>query len=91
MHQGDDELLSDVRKLWTGALVLNRPGRTRDLIGADVVIERLAAPRSVEVMVSVPVSILDALSLRELLRAHIHSHSPLHDAADALEEGHMQR
>ena len=36
MHQGDEALLADIRKLWHGALVLNRPGRPREEIGADV-------------------------------------------------------
>ena len=36
MHHGDEALLADIRKLWKGALVLNRPGRPREEIGADV-------------------------------------------------------
>lgn len=36
MHQGDEALLSDIRKLWTGPLMLNRPGRAREQIGADL-------------------------------------------------------
>lgn len=36
MHQGDEVLLADIRKLWRGTLVLNRPGRSRAEIGADV-------------------------------------------------------
>jgi len=36
MHQGNEPLLSDLRKRWKQALILNRPGRPRDLIGADV-------------------------------------------------------
>lgn len=36
MHQGDDRLLVDLRKLWSGTPVLNRPGRSRDLIGSDI-------------------------------------------------------
>lgn len=36
MHQGDEALLADVRKLWRGTLVLNRPGRPREEIGADL-------------------------------------------------------
>ncbi|GAB2879715.1 alkene reductase [Pseudoduganella ginsengisoli] len=36
MHQGDDALLADIRKLWRGALVLNRPGRPREQVGSDV-------------------------------------------------------
>jgi N-ethylmaleimide reductase len=35
MHTGDEALLADLRKLWSGALVLNRPGRPREQIGAD--------------------------------------------------------
>lgn len=35
-HQGNEPLLADIRKLWTGTLILNRPGRPRDRIGADV-------------------------------------------------------
>ncbi len=33
---GDARLLADFRALWTNPLVLNRPGRPRDQIGADV-------------------------------------------------------
>ncbi|MCL2076477.1 MAG: alkene reductase [Betaproteobacteria bacterium] len=36
LHQGDEALLADIRKLWKGALILNRPGRSRDLVGSDV-------------------------------------------------------
>ena len=36
MHHGDDSLLTDIRKLWKSVLVLNRPGRLRGEIGADV-------------------------------------------------------
>lgn len=36
MHQGNEPLLADIRKLWKGALILNRPGRPREQIGADV-------------------------------------------------------
>lgn len=36
MHQGNEPLLADIRKLWNGALVVNRPGRPREQIGADV-------------------------------------------------------
>lgn len=36
MHQGDEALLADIRRLWKGTLVLNRPGRPREQIGADV-------------------------------------------------------
>lgn len=36
MHQGDEQLLTDIRKLWSSALVLNRPGRPREQIGSDL-------------------------------------------------------
>jgi 2,4-dienoyl-CoA reductase-like NADH-dependent reductase (Old Yellow Enzyme family) len=36
MHNGDDLLLGDIRALWKQSLILNRPGRPRDQIGADV-------------------------------------------------------
>ncbi|HGL6715160.1 alkene reductase [Burkholderia contaminans] len=36
MHQGDEALLADLRARWSGTLILNRPGRTRDAIGTDV-------------------------------------------------------
>jgi 2,4-dienoyl-CoA reductase-like NADH-dependent reductase (Old Yellow Enzyme family) len=36
MHQGDEPLLADIRKLWSGTLILNRPGLAREQIGADV-------------------------------------------------------
>jgi 2,4-dienoyl-CoA reductase-like NADH-dependent reductase (Old Yellow Enzyme family) len=35
-QQGDEALLADIRRLWTGTLILNRAGRPRDRIGADV-------------------------------------------------------
>mgnify|MGYP003945564113 CR=1 FL=1 len=35
-HQGNEALLTDIRKLWNGTLILNRPGSPRDKIGADV-------------------------------------------------------
>lgn len=35
LQQGNDELLADLRKLWRGALILNRPGRPREQIGQD--------------------------------------------------------
>ena len=38
MHQGDEALLADMRKLWTGILVLNRPGRPREQIGGDLAV-----------------------------------------------------
>jgi 2,4-dienoyl-CoA reductase-like NADH-dependent reductase (Old Yellow Enzyme family) len=36
MHLGNEALLGDIRKLWSGPLILNRPGQPRDRIGADV-------------------------------------------------------
>jgi 2,4-dienoyl-CoA reductase-like NADH-dependent reductase (Old Yellow Enzyme family) len=36
MHQGDEHLLADLRKLWSSKLIVNRPGRPRDRIGSDV-------------------------------------------------------
>ncbi|MGJ7499493.1 alkene reductase [Variovorax sp. ZT5P49] len=36
MHLGNEALLGDIRKLWKGSLILNRPGQARDRIGADV-------------------------------------------------------
>jgi 2,4-dienoyl-CoA reductase-like NADH-dependent reductase (Old Yellow Enzyme family) len=36
MHQGNEPLLTDIRKLWKQPLILNRPGRMREQIGADV-------------------------------------------------------
>lgn len=36
MHQGNEPLLTDIRKLWKATLILNRPGRPREQIGADV-------------------------------------------------------
>ena len=35
-HTGDDQLLRDIRSWWTGALILNRPGRPREEAGADI-------------------------------------------------------
>jgi len=37
MQQSDEKLLADMRKLWTGTLILNRPGRARDHVGVDVI------------------------------------------------------
>lgn len=34
---GDDALLADIRKAFRGTLILNRPGRKREQVGADVV------------------------------------------------------
>lgn len=36
MHQGDEQLLADLRKLWRSRLIVNRPGRPRDRIGSDL-------------------------------------------------------
>lgn len=36
MHLGNDALLADIRQLWTGTLILNRPSRPREQIGADL-------------------------------------------------------
>src|SRR5258707_7979146 len=36
VHSGDERLLGDIRALWKQSLMLNRPGRRRDQIGADV-------------------------------------------------------
>jgi N-ethylmaleimide reductase len=37
LHTGDERLVADIRKLWRQSLILNRPGRPRDQVGADVV------------------------------------------------------
>lgn len=36
MHKGDDTLLVDIRKAWNNTLIVNRPGRPREQIGADL-------------------------------------------------------
>ncbi|OUI88250.1 1,2-oxophytodienoate reductase [Acetobacter sp. DmW_043] len=36
MHQGNDALLADIRRIWSGKLIINRPGRPREEIGHDV-------------------------------------------------------
>ena len=36
MHTGDEQLVGEVRALWRRSLIVNRPGRSRDRIGADV-------------------------------------------------------
>jgi 2,4-dienoyl-CoA reductase-like NADH-dependent reductase (Old Yellow Enzyme family) len=36
MHQGDESLLGEIRTLWHSPLILNRPGRAREQIGADL-------------------------------------------------------
>jgi N-ethylmaleimide reductase len=35
-HSGDELLLGDIRALWKQSLILNRPGRSRDQVGADM-------------------------------------------------------
>jgi N-ethylmaleimide reductase len=35
-QKGDEQLLRELRALWKRSLILNRPGRPRDQIGADV-------------------------------------------------------
>jgi 2,4-dienoyl-CoA reductase-like NADH-dependent reductase (Old Yellow Enzyme family) len=36
LHTGGERLVADIRKLWKQSLILNRPGRPRDQVGADV-------------------------------------------------------
>jgi 2,4-dienoyl-CoA reductase-like NADH-dependent reductase (Old Yellow Enzyme family) len=36
VNQNNDPLLADLRKLWSGKLIVNRPGRPREKIGADI-------------------------------------------------------
>ena len=36
MQTANEELLSDIRGLWHGRLILNRPGRSREQIGTDI-------------------------------------------------------
>jgi N-ethylmaleimide reductase len=36
MHTGDERLLGDIRRLWKQSLIVNRHGRPRDQVGADV-------------------------------------------------------
>lgn len=36
MHLGNEALLQDLRRLWTGTLILNRPSRPREQIGSDI-------------------------------------------------------
>jgi len=36
VHSGDEQLVGGIRALWKQSLILNRPGRPRDQIGADV-------------------------------------------------------
>lgn len=36
MHLGNEELLNDIRELWKGTLIVNRPSRPREQIGQDI-------------------------------------------------------
>jgi 2,4-dienoyl-CoA reductase-like NADH-dependent reductase (Old Yellow Enzyme family) len=36
LHAGDEQLVGDIRARWKQALIVNRPGRPRDQISADV-------------------------------------------------------
>jgi 2,4-dienoyl-CoA reductase-like NADH-dependent reductase (Old Yellow Enzyme family) len=36
LHVGDEKLVGDIRALWKQPLIVNRPGRPRDRIGADL-------------------------------------------------------
>jgi len=36
MHVGDEALVADIRKRWSGTLIVNRPGRVREQIGNDL-------------------------------------------------------
>jgi N-ethylmaleimide reductase len=36
VHNGNEQLMADLRARWNQALILNRPGRARNQIGADV-------------------------------------------------------
>ena len=36
LHAGDEQLVGAIRALWTQPLIVNRPGRPREQIGADV-------------------------------------------------------
>jgi len=35
LHAGNEQLVGDIRALWNNPLIVNRPGRPRDRIGAD--------------------------------------------------------
>jgi N-ethylmaleimide reductase len=37
LHAGNEQLVGDIRVLWRQSLIVNRPGRPRDRIGADVI------------------------------------------------------
>jgi N-ethylmaleimide reductase len=36
LHHGDEQLVGDIRALWKQSLIVNRPGRPRERIGADL-------------------------------------------------------
>ncbi|HWT98291.1 MAG TPA: alkene reductase [Terriglobales bacterium] len=36
MHHGNEQVLNEIRSLWKQPLILNRPGRPREQIGADI-------------------------------------------------------
>ena len=36
LHGGNEQLLADIRERFSGTLIVNRPGRTRDQIGSDI-------------------------------------------------------
>lgn len=36
VHPGNEDLLREIRQLWSGALLINRPGRPLESLGADV-------------------------------------------------------
>jgi len=36
VHYGADDILYDFRRIWHQAFILNRPGRAREIIGADI-------------------------------------------------------
>ncbi|MDD2002066.1 alkene reductase [Pseudomonas putida] len=36
MHQVNEELLADIRALWSQTIILNRPGRPREAVGKDI-------------------------------------------------------
>ena len=36
LHTGNEQLVADIRKVWKQALIVNKPGRSRDQIGLDL-------------------------------------------------------
>ncbi|MEN3278415.1 MAG: hypothetical protein V7631_4205 [Massilia sp.] len=48
MHFGNEALLQEIRRLWHGALLLNRPGRARGQIGGSVAVRRTRRAPPVE-------------------------------------------